>query len=436
MRFAALTQLSPEGACSRLIAVDTARKLQLAEWLALIALIDERRDYRAAGYSSMSAFCMCRLRLTLDRSLRLIQVARVAQRHPLVFDYLADGRLGLTTLSELAPSLREDNAAELLEASAYKTKEQIRRLLADRLQRMAVGAAAAPAQREANGDEPAVEPAEAKAASLSDLIALSATDTPSAGYAPAHTGMTRRGRITPSASGDYEVRLSITEDERAVLRRAEDLLGHAVPSGDPAEIYARAMKAYVAQLEKERFGARRSASVATAVTKSRTPTREMRGFVEERDGGQCTFLGPDGHRCEETRGLECDHIVPWCKGGPTTPGNLRLLCPVHNRFEAERVLGKEYVQGRREAEERERAREREAAKASEQRQEARDEAAGELHEDLCATLRALGYNEAQVMRGASEVKPGLSLEDGVKAALAVLSRKCRHRGELMAKRKE
>jgi hypothetical protein len=110
MRFAALTQLSPEGACSRLVAVDTERKLQLAEWLALIALIDERRDYRAAGYSSMSAFCMRRLHLTLDRSLRLIQVARVAQRHPLVFDFLADGRLGLTTLSELAPALRDDGS--------------------------------------------------------------------------------------------------------------------------------------------------------------------------------------------------------------------------------------------------------------------------------------------------------------------------------------
>jgi len=251
--------------------------------------------------------------------------------------------------------------------------------------------------------------------------------------------MTRRGRITPSASGDYDVRLSITEDERAILRRAEDLLGHAVPSGDPAEIYARAMKAYVAQLEKERFGAKRSASVATAVTKSRQPTREMRGFVEERDGSQCTFVGPDGHRCEETRGLECDHVVPWSKGGPTTPSNLRLLCRTHNQFEAERELGKEYVQGRREIEERERARERvaaQAARASAQPQQAGDEVAGGLHEDVCDTLRALGYNEAQVTRGAREAKPGLSLEDCVKAALAVLSRKCRHRGELMAKRKE
>jgi 5-methylcytosine-specific restriction endonuclease McrA len=196
------------------------------------------------------------------------------------------------------------------------------------------------------------------------------------------------------------------------------------------------MKAYVAQLEKERFGAKRSASVATAVTKSRTPTREMRGFVEDRDGGQCTFIGPDGHRCEETRALECDHIVPWSKGGPTTPGNLRLLCPVHNQFEAEREFGKEYVQGRRESAERERARDRQAGQAREQSPPAGDQVARELHEDVCDSLRALGYNEAQVTRGVREAKPDLSLEDCVKAALAVLSRKCRHRGELMAKRKE
>jgi hypothetical protein len=249
--------------------------------------------------------------------------------------------------------------------------------------------------------------------------------------------MTRRGRITPSASGDYEVRLSITEDERAVLRRAEDLLVHAVPSGDPAEIYARAMKAYVAQLEKERFGAKRSASVATAVTKSRQPTREMRGFVE-RDGSQCASSARTASLRGERAGWSA---ITWCRGRrwTTTPSNLRLLCRTHNQFEAERELGKEYVQGRREIEERERARERvaaQAARASAQPQQAGDEVAGGLHEDVCDTLRALGYNEAQVTRGAREAKPGLSLEDCVKAALAVLSRKCRHRGELMAKRKE
>ncbi|MCC6652781.1 MAG: HNH endonuclease [Candidatus Eisenbacteria bacterium] len=438
MRFASLTQLSPEAACNRLVTVDTERKLKLVEWLALIALIDERRDYRAAGYSSMSAFCMGRLHLTLDRSLRLIQVARVARRYPMAFEFLADGRLGLTTLSELAPALRVGNASELLEAAAHKTKEGIRRLLVDRAW-AACGVVAAPSSLEARSEEPVAEHSEGREGSLSDLIAPASPDTSSAGYAPAHTGMTRRGRITPSAGGEYDVRLSITEDERAVLRRAEDLLGHAVPSGDLAEIYARAMKAYVAQLEKERFGAKRSASVATAVTKSRTPTREMRGFVEDRDGGQCTFIGPDGHRCEETRGLECDHIVPWCKGGPTTPSNLRLLCPVHNQFEAERELGKEYMQGRRESAERERALDPQATKAAhadEQRPEAGAVATGERHDDVCDALRALGYNETQAQRGARESKPGASLEDDVKAALAVLSRKCRHRGELMAKRKE
>jgi hypothetical protein len=381
----------------------------------------------------MCAYCMARSHMTLSKALRCIQVARVARRHPVVFALIADGRLGLTTLSELAPALRDDNATELLAESAFKTKEEIRRLLVERARKAASPPATKPT---VTNDTTPNESADAEPApSLADLGAPPASDNASGKYAPAHTGMTRRGRISPSSSGDYDVRLSITEQERAVLRRAEDLLGHAVPSGDPAEIYARAMEAYVELLEKKRFGAKRSASVADAVTKSRQPTREMRGFVEERDGGRCTFVGPDGHRCEETRGLECDHKVPWAEGGPTTPSNLRLLCKAHNQLAAEQAFGKEYIESRREIAERERAKGRMAAKASEQRPQVRSEERQAIFNDLVGGLCNLGYSEAKARAAAelADTLPNAALEECMAHVLKAIGRECKHHGDRLAR---
>ncbi len=71
--------------------------------------------------------------------------------------------------------------------------------------------------------------------------------------------------------------------------------------------------------------------------------RAVRDRVFVRDGGRCTFVGTDGNRCEETWNLEMDHIVPYAKGGDNSPENLRLLCPAHNRLEAEKAYGKEHM---------------------------------------------------------------------------------------------
>lgn len=255
--------------------------------------------------------------------------------------------------------------------------------------------------------------------------------------------MTRRGRITASATGDYEVRLSITDEEHEDLRRAQALLGHAVPSGDPAEIYARAMKHYLAHLEKQRFGTKPAAAVSGAT--GRGIPKPLRRLVWERDGARCTFEAADGHRCEETRGLELDHILPVAMGGRSTPENLRVLCRAHNRYEAERVFGKEHVQHRREVAKRERARTRAAARADAARSQARvgaeaqapeqDAAQQARHKDIVGALRNLGYAEKEVRRGAAlaDAVPDASLEACVKLALADFARPLLLRSERLAR---
>jgi hypothetical protein len=124
--------LSPEATLRTAETLDLEEKSKLAEGIAVLAVIDHRRDYLAAGYACTLDFCVDRLHMSQDRALKRIQVARVALRFPQVFEYLADGRLSVSTASVLAPHLAPETAADLLAASAFRSRQEILRLLAER----------------------------------------------------------------------------------------------------------------------------------------------------------------------------------------------------------------------------------------------------------------------------------------------------------------
>jgi hypothetical protein len=245
----------------------------------------------------------------------------------------------------------------------------------------------------------------------------------------------RRGRVFSSASGGYEVRLSLTEEEHADLRQAQDLLGHAVPSGDPAVIYARAIKHYLTHLEKQRLGAKPASATASPRAGARGIPKALCRFVWERDGGSCAFVGSDGHRCGSTTRLELDHITPLALGGKTEADNLRLLCRAHNQYEAERLLGKDHVQRKRDMAKFELAKAKVAAKASAARAKVRDEALQARHDDLEAALLGLGFKKADARRGAAlaDSMPDASLDACLRHALSVLTRPVAARGERRAR---
>ena len=57
-------------------------------------------------------------------------------------------------------------------------------------------------------------------------------------------------------------------------------------------------------------------------------------FVWDRDGGQCSFIGITGRRCEERHVLEYHHLKPWIVGGEATVVNIALRCRAHNQYES------------------------------------------------------------------------------------------------------
>src|SRR5690606_22172306 len=94
------------------------------------------------------------------------------------------------------------------------------------------------------------------------------------------------------------------------------------------------------------------AMTTTPATEERRPTRRrcipraVRREVFARDGEQCTYVDAAGNRCPERGYLELDHVHARALGGSDEVDNLRVLCRLHNRWHAEQVFGRAYVEER------------------------------------------------------------------------------------------
>jgi 5-methylcytosine-specific restriction endonuclease McrA len=141
------------------------------------------------------------------------------------------------------------------------------------------------------------------------------------------------------------IKVTVTAETHSKLRRAQDLLRHSIPTGDPAMVLDRALTLLVQELERKRTGTTKNPRLEPKVQSEPSlhqATRHVPAAVKRtvwaRDQGRCTFKGSHG-RCTETGHLEFHHLVPFAHGGPTDSTNLALRCRAHNHFEGELVFG-------------------------------------------------------------------------------------------------
>jgi hypothetical protein len=71
--------------------------------------------------------------------------------------------------------------------------------------------------------------------------------------------------------------------------------------------------------------------------------------VWARDGGCCSFRGPDGHVRRSRYRLELGHLQPWALGGQATEANLAVRCHMHNQYRARQTFGAEVIERARRA---------------------------------------------------------------------------------------
>jgi hypothetical protein len=350
-----LARLSDRDLLQRLTTVLAQDRATTAELLAILAEVDARKLYLPMAYPSMYAYCVGKLGLCEQAAFRRIRAARAARRFPALLPALADGRLTLSAVLLLSTHLTRENCATLIAEATRKNRLELERMLAERFPRQDVATQVVPlvpidAATALGLTMSSVSPATSSACQLSPAtVVFDERGIPEPSPPPAATPP--RPRITPLAPERYALQVTVSQPTYEKLQHARALLGHAVPTGDLAEVLDRALDSLIAKLERRKCAAT-SKPRATRPRRSRNVRyipAPVRRAVWERDGGRCTFVSDTGHRCDERSRLEFDHIEPVARGGRSTLEGLRLRCRAHNQLEAERTFGSGFMEQKRRA---------------------------------------------------------------------------------------
>ena len=202
-----------------------------AALVALLAEFDERRLFLGEGCSSLFTYRTQVLRLSEHAAYGRIAAARTSRRWPVLLQLLTAGGINLTTVVLLGPHLTEENHEALLDASRGKSKSDIERLIAT----------LHPQPDIASSVRRLPNPAPLRAPSLDRGGAATPTVTAAAAPHRVAEPPSPRPVMAPLAPDRYLIKVTVSADAHANLRRARDLLRHAIPTGDPAAIVERAL---------------------------------------------------------------------------------------------------------------------------------------------------------------------------------------------------
>jgi hypothetical protein len=320
-----------------------------AEIVAHLVELEKRDLHLKAGYGSLFVYCRDALALSEHEAFNRVEASRAVRRFPLILDLLVEGAVNLTTVRLLAPHLTADNHRRVLESARGKRKAQVEEIVA-RLQpwpdvppsiRKLPAPRPAPSLPPASPDPhtPGLEPV----ARVPQAAALGVTNpglAPPRDAAPVAWGSPRMppphpATVVPLAPDRYKVSLTISGGTLEKLNLAKDMLRHAIPVGDDAAVFERALTALLADLARSKFAAteRPRPSGGTASGSRHIPA-EVKRAVWLRDLGRCAFLGTDARRCGERGFVEFHHVTPFAAGGEATVENIQLRCRRHNDYEA------------------------------------------------------------------------------------------------------
>ena len=287
---------------------EKAARVHQSSVIAILHFINDcerRKSYLDLGYSSIWDYCVRKLTYSSASSGRYIQAARCILKHPEMLPMLEARELSISTICLIASSLDDDNKDYILERVRGRSRRDVEEIMRD--------------------FRPPLE--------LRDRMV------------PVRA-------VTPDGVQNMVFTQFLAPDEYA---QVFDDVRNLLP-GDPSygDISLTVFREYrdrhhpIARLaRRERKG---SASLHSHrwewsdTTQSRHIPDEVRDVVFSRDGGQCTFVAPDGTRCQCRKGLHVDHITPFANHGPLSLSNLRLLCGGHNRLAAEKAMGTHVMQ--------------------------------------------------------------------------------------------
>jgi hypothetical protein len=336
-----LKTLTDDDLIALIASLTGAAREKTADLVAHLAELEARGLHLAQGFRSLYGYCRHVLHLSEHEAYNRMEAAHAARRFPVILRLLAEGHLHLTAVCLLAPRLGDENHLALLGGAIHKSKRDVEELLVRwfpketvpssvrRVPAAAASAVAAVPREQATGAPVAV-------ISTDEGDGGPVLTSPATPVVPAPVSRA----VSPLATDRYQVKFTTTAATIDKLKRAEELLSHAIPDGSVAKIFDRALDALLLQAARQKHAA------TNRPRRGRGPARESRAIpaavereVWGRDGGRCAFVATGGRRCDERKLIEFHHLRPWIAGGPPTVDNIALRCRAHNAYEAARYFG-------------------------------------------------------------------------------------------------
>ncbi|MEO8185696.1 MAG: hypothetical protein ABI895_43380 [Deltaproteobacteria bacterium] len=306
-----LAHLSDAELLEGLGSVLRTQRRALAELIAHLGEVEERRLHLRAAHGSIFAYCVA-LGMSEDEACRRIEVARLARKFPALFAELERGQITLSVALVLKPVLSPSNHLELLAAARGKCIRQARELVAERFPRPDApssirklperqpmqapegGKTGSPAPSAADLSAPSplgpalpmpalaalpvatppvlvpvvTEPSERSVFTLSSPT----VELQERSAAPHAAPPVSRSVIEPLSAQRYRIQFTADAVLKQQLEQARDLLRHAHPSGDFGPIVSRALKLLIDDLMRRRFGARARRTSASPAKARPAPT--------------------------------------------------------------------------------------------------------------------------------------------------------------------
>jgi len=344
MTINSLAHLSDRELLDHVERASASARSSVAELLELLGEVDARKLFLPEGCRSLFAYCTSILGFSEDETYFRIGAARAARDFPALLDRFREGSLTLTTMTLLRPHLTPQNADALIAAATHKSKREVEHQMA------ALDPKPDPKPLVRRLPEPTFVATDARPATLLTDAAAGDGQGAHARTTPGSVEAARqlaspapRSTTTPLSSDRFLLRVAITASAHANLRRAQDLMRHSNPSGDPSAVVERALALLVEDLERTRLAKVARPRPGRAADDFSAPaTRYIPASIKRdvwaRDEGRCAFVGRKG-RCTEIGGLEFHHVVAFALGGRTTTENLALRCRAHNQYEGALLFG-------------------------------------------------------------------------------------------------
>ncbi len=296
----------------------------IADLIRHLIVIESLKIYAMEGYSSLFNYCTEALGLSHNKACKRVAAARIARFYPELLTMLENGEVSVSVLALLPPKLTEANYELVIEGIKNRSKREAELFLST----ISLDGEQLP-------DEPRVE-----VKILCPQEVFHKLERAKEILAPG--GQTWADVLDEALEAFLEKNDPLRKAERAKKRDEAKETRIPVEEKEAEESEAAGAIDFIP-------GETQGPGIISG-DKDRADRyipQAIRHAVTARDEGCCSYVSPEGKRCGTRKFLELDHRIPWALGGQNEVSNLRLLCRAHNLYVAEKIMGVEFMRGKR-----------------------------------------------------------------------------------------